>query len=146
MAKTGKGSRPYRKKTDYCGTRIYRIWANMKNRCYNKNDVYKYSRYGGRGIRVCDDWLKFKPFLEWALSSGYALDLTIDRIDNSGDYSPENCRWVTMSEQNKNRSTTHLVTFNGETKCVKDWMRELHVGYHKIIEMEAANNVKNSLA
>lgn len=118
----------------------------MKNRCYNKNDTYKYSRYGARGIKVCNEWLEFKPFLEWALSSGYSENLTLDRINNSDGYYPENCRWVSMSVQNKNRSTTHFVTINGETKCVKEWMRELHVGYKKVIEMERKHYGKNSLA
>lgn len=117
----------------------------MKNRCYNKNDVYKYSRYGGRGIRVCDEWIEFKPFLEWAISSGYSEDLTLDRIDNSGNYTPDNCRWVSMAEQNKNRSTTHFVTLNGETKCIKEWMRVLHVGYKRVLELEETNNGKNAL-
>lgn len=84
-------------------TRLYRIWCGMKRRCYNLNDAaYKY--YGGRGITVCNDWKKdFIPFYEWALANGYADNLTIDRINVNGDYSPINCRWVTMAEQNNNK-------------------------------------------
>lgn len=131
-----KKPRPHRKKTDYCGTRLYRIWSNMKTRCLNKNVGYVYSRYGGRGITICDEWMEFKPFMEWAFSSGYSDNLTIDRIDNDSGYFPENCRWITMAEQNKNRSSTHFVTIGGVTKCIKDWERDLHVDYYKVLEME----------
>lgn len=130
-----KKPRPNRQKP--CrGTRLYRIWANMKTRCFNSETGYKYSRYGGRGVTMCDEWLDFDSFCEWALSSGYAENLTIDRIDNSKGYAPGNCRWVTMAEQNKNRSSTHFVTIGGVTKCIKDWTRDLHVDYYKVLEME----------
>ena len=122
------------------GTRLYRVWSNMKTRCLIKNNGYAYSRYGGRGITICDEWLNFDGFAVWALSSGYSSDLTIDRIDNNKGYSPDNCRWVPMSVQNKNRSSTHFVTIDGVTKCVKDWMRELHKTYYEIIEMEGKHS------
>ena len=131
-----KRPRPHRKKTDCCNTRLYHIWANMKTRCLNPNNEYRYSRYGGRGITVCDEWMEFEPFLSWALSSGYSDSLTIDRIDNSKGYYPDNCRWVTMAEQNRNRSSTHYVKINGVSKCVEDWKRELNADYYTIIGME----------
>ena len=137
--------RPNRKKTDYCGTRIYRVWANMKTRCLNSNQTYRYSRYGGRGITICDEWMEFKPFLEWALSSGYSEELTLDRVNNDDGYNPDNCRWVPMSVQNKNRSSTHWVTINGETKCVKDWKKELHKDYYGVLKLEDENG-KHTLA
>ena len=112
----------------------------MKNRCLNKKDEYKYSRYGGRGIAICEEWLDFDAFCEWALSSGYAEDLTLDRLNNDGNYCPANCRWVPMSIQSKNRSSTHWVTINGVTKCVKDWKTELHKSYYDIIKMEDKND------
>ena len=85
------------------GSRIYRIWCAMKSRCTNSNvPCYKY--YGGRGITVCDEWKNdFMSFYNWAMSHGYAENLTIDRIDVDGNYEPSNCRWATMKEQNKNK-------------------------------------------
>ncbi len=74
----------------------------MKNRCQNKN-TKNYFRYGGRGIVVCEEWQQFIPFYEWAISHGYDEHLTLDRIDNYLGYSPENCRWVTMKEQQNNK-------------------------------------------
>lgn len=84
-------------------TRLYSIWHHMKERCNNPN-APKYPFYGGRGIKVCNDWLHdFSNFRDWAISNGYRDDLTLDRIDNDKGYSPDNCRWANASQQNKNR-------------------------------------------
>lgn len=83
--------------------RIYRIWSNMKTRCYN-NNTENYYLYGGRGISICKEWLdNFEIFYNWAMSNGYRDDLSIDRIEVDGNYEPSNCRWATAKEQANNR-------------------------------------------
>lgn len=100
----------------------------MKARCFNPNAI-SYPNYGGKGITICDEWLTFPPFRDWAMSHGYDDALTIDRIDNSKGYSPSNCRWATVTEQANNRRTSHFVTYNGETLTLIQWARKLNVSY-----------------
>lgn len=84
-------------------TRIWRIWECMKTRCYRKS-YHAFRHYGGRGITICPEWKNdFQAFYDWAMANGYQDDLSIDRIDNDKGYSPDNCRWVTMAEQNNNK-------------------------------------------
>lgn len=101
----------------------------MKQRCYNqKSPEYKW--YGGKGIAVCDEWLHdFKAFYNWAITNGYADDLTIDRKDNSKGYSPDNCRWATNKEQHNNQSNNVKITYNNKTQTLKQWSEELNVNY-----------------
>lgn len=94
------------------GTRLYNIWGGMKQRCKNQNSD-KYEWYGGRGIKVCNDWQKFIPFRDWALANGYTDALTIDRIDNDGNYEPENCQWITQSENSRKARLSK----NGYKQC-----------------------------
>lgn len=101
-------------------TRLFRTWTHMRQRCINPNDR-AYSRYGGRGISVCDEWQKYENFRDWALSHGYDSALTLDRIDNNGNYEPLNCRWATNKEQCNNRRTNRIVTIDGITKNLKQW-------------------------
>ena len=81
---------------------LYNRWSHIKGRCYNKYDK-AYPNYGGRGILLCDEWLDFKAFYNWSIHNGYQEDLTIDRINNDGNYEPNNCRWVDMKTQSRNR-------------------------------------------
>lgn len=109
--------------TKHGGTnsRIFRIWGNMKTRCYNKNAI-NFQDYGGRGITVCDEWKEdFSAFRDWALNNGYSPNLTIDRVDNEKGYSPDNCRWATPKEQANNRRGNRPITHNGETHTISEW-------------------------
>lgn len=95
-------------------TRIYRIWQGMKQRCFYSDSMY-FKHYGGRGITVCNEWKNdFKAFYDWAMSNGYDDTLTIDRIDSNGNYCPENCRWVDMKTQCRNRRSNTMVKYEGE--------------------------------
>jgi len=109
--------------------RLYSIWREMKNRCYNKKRKdYKY--YGARNITICEGWLNdFNTFQEWAYNNGYAANLTIDRINSSGNYEPSNCRWVSMAVQNLNKRNVKLISFNGETNTLKGWAEFYKINY-----------------
>lgn len=101
----------------------------MKERCNNPNNP-AYKNYGGRGIRICDEWLKdYKVFKKWAIENGYTDDLTIDRIDNNGNYEPNNCRWVSNKVQANNRRSNVLITYKGKTQNIKQWALELGINY-----------------
>lgn len=86
---------------------IYVAWQNMRARCYNPNHE-KYHRYGGRGIIVCEDWLKIIPFRDWAIASGWQENLTLDRKENDGNYEPSNCHWIPRPNNSRKKSTTKL--------------------------------------
>ena len=101
-------------------TRLYKIWDNMLQRCNNPNNTH-YSFYGGKGITVCECWKDFLQFKEWAERSGYADNLTIDRIDGNKGYSPDNCRWVTRKEQSNNIKTNRRFEARGEIHTVREW-------------------------
>jgi len=106
-------------------TRIYSIWAHVKNRCLNSNND-RYSSYGGRGITICDKWLSFSGFYE-DMKDGYSDDLSIDRIDNDKGYSKENCRWATDEQQAYNRRNTLMLTFNNKTKTLNEFAKMFNI-------------------
>lgn len=107
-----KGDKNPRYKTGLCTkdkktTGLYNSWQNMKQRCLNPNHP-KYKRYGGRGISVCEDWLKIENFSKWAVENGWKSGMTIDRINNDGNYCPENCKWISASENSRKKRTTKI--------------------------------------
>uniref|UniRef100_A0AAU8B7E7 HNH endonuclease n=1 Tax=Dulem virus 39 TaxID=3145757 RepID=A0AAU8B7E7_9CAUD len=105
------------------GTKIYRIYHHMKDRCYRKTDK-AYSHYGGRGITICDEWLGkdgVKNFNEWAYENGYSDDLSIERKDVNGNYCPENCCWIPIEKQAANRTNQNIITYRGETHHLTEW-------------------------
>ena len=115
-------------------TRLYRIWTGMKNRCNNKRDI-DYERYGGRGIFVCKEWMSdFLCFKEWAENSGYHDNLSIDRIDVDGPYSPDNCRRADCTTQNNNRRNTRYLSVDGTCMTMSQWASETGIPYWKIWE------------
>lgn len=108
-------------------SRIYRIWRNMKSRCYNPN-VDRYKQYGGRGITICDEWRdSFESFYKWTIDNGYSDGLSIDREDVNGDYTPDNCRWISMDKQADNKSNSRLFEYNGEARTVSEWSKILGI-------------------
>lgn len=115
--------RNYHKTHGMSETRLYRIYKKMYRRCYKPQTKY-YENYGGRGITICPEWLGehgFENFSKWALSHGYADNLSIDRIDNDKGYSPDNCKWSTAKEQANNTRSTVFLTYKGETKPASEW-------------------------
>ena len=130
------------KKHNLCNTRIHKIWRNLKNRILNPK-YKKYEYYGGRGITICDEWKSdFMSFYNWAMSNGYSDDLTIDRIDNNGNYEPSNCRWTTKTVQNRNQriQTNNASGYKGVSykKDNNKYLvrininkKNIHLGYYK---------------
>ena len=108
-------------------TRLYSVWAHMKERCNNSNSI-SYPNYGGRGIAVCDEWQQdFSVFRDWAICHGYTDELEIDRIDNDGGYCPENCRWATKRAQSYNRRSNRYLEYNGKRQTIKEWALEIGI-------------------
>lgn len=121
-------------------TKLYRTWKGMIERCtYTKH--FAYNRYGGRGIKVCPEWTEnFLIFKDWAMSSGYMQGKEIDRINNDGDYYPENCRLVGRKENCRNKTGNHLMTMDGVTQCISAWAEQYNTTpdllYHRINNMK----------
>ena len=104
--------------------------CDMKRRCYNPEEKF-YKDYGGRGIKVCDEWMDKKEghsnFQKWAVENGWEEGRSIDRIDVNGNYEPNNCRWATPEEQANNRRNNNYVTINGVTKTTSEWARQIGI-------------------
>jgi hypothetical protein len=123
-------------------SQLYTVWCNMRSRCYSEKSN-RYSTYGAKGIKVCDEWLGnngYQNFMDWAYANGYSTErtetghikYTLDRIDFNGNYEPSNCRWITIQEQQNNRKDNKYITYNGETHTMAEWARILNVPYHRI--------------
>lgn len=110
--------------------RIHNIWYLIKSRCEEPSSP-NFHNYGGRGIHLCDEWSNgiegYFRFKEWSLNNGYSENLTIDRIDNSGNYSPENCRWVDTYVQGNNKRNNVFIEYCGKTQTLSQWARNLGV-------------------
>lgn len=115
-------------------SRLYYIWCSMKSRCNRPTDD-AYERYGGRGISVCTEWMNsFESFRNWSLDNGYQEDLSIERVNNDGNYCPENCRWATAIEQANNRRSNRILTYNNETHTLAEWSRLTGLDRHVITD------------
>lgn len=110
---------------------IWNSWHGMVDRCTNPNNAFWY-RYGGRGITVCDEWLDIHKFLEWSVAHGYKQGLSIDRIDNDGNYCPDNCQWITMEDNaSKDNYQRVLITVNNDTHTLVEWASIIGIPYHR---------------
>ena len=107
-------------------TRLYDIWRGIKSRCYTQSST-SYKNYGLRGVKMCDEWLDYQTFKRWALANGYKDNLTIDRIDVNGDYTPNNCRWVSYKENSNNKRNNRYIEYNGKIKTLTEWAEEYHI-------------------
>jgi hypothetical protein len=129
------------RKHKLCKSRIYQIYARMKNVCYNKHSK-DYAKYGGRGIDICKEWLGengFINFYNWSIKNGFNENLsskecTIDRIDNNKGYFPDNCRWTTLKVQQNNTRRNHYISYNGTTQTVAQWAESLNMNYTTLHE------------
>lgn len=113
-------------------TPLYKVWAAMKDRCYNERSP-EYHNYGGRGITICVDWLNsFESFYDWSIKNGYRQGLTIDRINGGVEYAPGNCRWTTAKVQGNNTRRNHLLEYNGEVHTVAEWADIKGINYNTL--------------
>lgn len=110
------------------GTKLYKVWQAMISRCENPDNC-SFDNYGATGIKVCDEWHDVEIFCEWAERLGYRDGLTLERIDNSLGYNPDNCIWADRYVQNNNTSRNHMLTFHGKTMSMAQWSRELGISY-----------------
>lgn len=126
-------------------TRLHKIWEGMHERCERKTHDY-YNNYGGRGVSVCDDWKDYRVFRNWAILNQYNDTLTIDRINVNGNYCPENCRWVTMRQQQNNKRSNHIVYLGEIGHTISEWSEILGIGKTTIrMRLESGWSDENAL-
>jgi hypothetical protein len=123
--KVGENNKKTKTKHGLSKSRIHNIWRGMNYRCNNEDGLY-FKDYGGRGIKICDEWANsntdgFINFYNWAINNGYSDELSIDRIDVNGNYEPSNCRWATLKEQANNKRSTITLTVDGITHSISEW-------------------------
>lgn len=112
-------------------SRLYRIHGAMKSRCTHASRS-DFPHYGGRGITYAPEWEDYETFRDWSLANGYEDHLTLDRIDNNGNYEPNNCRWATVEEQRCNMSSNLRINWAGKEMCLSEWARELGIDYNTL--------------
>ncbi|OLS39106.1 hypothetical protein [Bacillus sp. MRMR6] len=113
------------------GTKLHYIWIEMRQRCQNPNHP-RYELYGDRGIKVCEEWQSFEPFYSWAIENGYNEGLSIDRMNNDGNYESNNCRWANQSTQMGNTRRTKKIEYKGRIQSLAEWARELGLNYYTL--------------
>lgn len=122
------------KKHGMKNTKIYKKWLAIKKRC-SKQYTKDYKNYGGRGIKVCDEWKNdFMNFYNWAIENGYREDLTLDRIDVNGNYEPNNCRWITNLEQQNNKRNNRYIEYNKEKHTISEWSRLTGINKNTLLQ------------
>lgn len=109
-------------------TKLYKVWRGIIDRTEYPSQR-SYQHYGGRGIKMCEEWKNFANFYDWSVTHGYEKGLSIDRIDANGNYEPSNCRWATYIEQENNRRNNRRLTYNGETHTLSEWSRITGIKY-----------------
>jgi hypothetical protein len=133
---------------DKSRTRIYGIYYAMLKRCNNVN-CKGYCDYGGRGIKVCTEWINktngFRLFYLWAMNNNYSDELTIERIDNNGNYQPDNCLWVSRKIQNSNKRNNVVIQYNNQTHILSEWAKILNINYHTLVQRHYRNWTNNEI-
>ena len=123
--------RKSRAKHGQIGKPMYTAWVHMRQRCNNPK-CKEYRNYGARGIKVCEEWSEFINFYNWSMENGYEEGLTIDRINNEGDYTPDNCRWVTMLVQENNKRNNHYIIYDGERMTLSQCAKKANVSRNSL--------------
>lgn len=127
-------------------SRIYGIWTGMKGRCFNQSNT-EYAHYGGRGITICPEWMSFPAFCRWAMQNGYSDDLTIERVDNNGNYEPGNCAWISEAEQRRNTTRVQKVALNDRRKTLRQWAKDAGMNFSTLMHrIRAGMTLEQALA